>query len=61
MSNQNISPIQMAHFRFALIAPVVQDTYFEASAAAYFKKVTQSPITGPDGVSIRYHYKTLAK
>jgi len=61
MSNQNISPTQVAHFRFALIAPVVQDTYFEPFAAAYFKKVTQTPIIGPDGSSVMYHYKTLAK
>ena len=61
MSKTNFSPIDVAHFRFALIAPVVQDTFFEPSKTAYFKKVTEKPITYPDGTSLLFHYKTLAK
>jgi len=61
MSNTIISPIKTAHFRFALIAPVIQSTYSEASASAYFRRVTEHPITLLDGTTFRYNPKTLAK
>lgn len=48
----------VAQFRFALIAPVVQGLYPDASATAYYKRVTQNPLTLPDGSSISYSYKT---
>jgi len=55
------NPIDIAHFRFALIAPVIQGTYFEPSAAAYFRKVTANELTLPDGSSFKYNPKTLEK
>lgn len=55
------SPMDIAHFRFALIAPVIQGTFFESSAAAYYRKVTQKPLTLPDGSTFLYNPKTLEK
>jgi len=52
---------EVAQFRFALIAPVVQGLYPDASAAAYYKRVTQNPLVLPDGSSVSYSYKTLEK
>ena len=40
---------EVAQFRFALIAPVVQGLYPDASATAYYKRVTAKPLTLPDG------------
>lgn len=57
----NISPIAIAHFRFALIAPVIQELFPDASAAAYYRRVTQKPITRPDGTTFSYDPKTLEK
>jgi len=61
MPRINASPIDIAHFRFALIAPVIQGTYFEPSAAAYFRKVTEKDLTLPDGTIFQYNSKTLEK
>lgn len=52
---------EVAQFRFALIAPVVQGLYPDASATAYYKRVTQKPLTLPDGSTVTYSYKTLEK
>lgn len=59
MPKINSNPIDIAHFRFALIAPVIQGTFFEPSAAAYFRKVTGKPLTLPDGSTFQYNPKTL--
>ena len=61
MPRINASPIDIAHFRFALIAPVIQTTFFEPSAAAYFRKVTEKDLTLPDGTTFKYNPKTLEK
>jgi len=53
--------VQMAHFRFGLIAPVINGTYTEASQTAYFKRVASEPLSLPDGRICRYSYKTLEK
>ena len=51
----------MAQFRFALIAPVVQGLFPDASATAYYKRVTEKPLTLPNGTVVKYSYKTLEK
>ena len=61
MSIQAASPIKIAHFRFALIAPVIQGIYSDASASAYYRRVTEHPLTLPDGTTYLYHPKTLSK
>lgn len=55
------TPIETAHFRFALIAPVIQGLFPDVSAAAYCRRVTENPIKRPDGVEFRYSPKTLEK
>lgn len=52
---------EVAQFRFALIAPVIQGLFPDASATAYYKRVTASPLTLPDGSTVTYSYKTLEK
>lgn len=52
---------EVAQFRFALIAPVIQGLFPDASTTAYYKRVTASPLTLPDGSIVSYSYKTLEK
>lgn len=61
MTKSNLTPIDIAHFRFALIAPVIQHTYSEPSASAYYRRVTSAPLTLPDGSVFRYQPTTLEK
>ena len=49
------NPYQMAQFKFGLIAPVIQETYPDESAIAYYRRITEKPLVRPDG-SV-YHYK----
>ena len=50
-----------AQFRFALIAPVIQGLFPDASRTAYYKRVTEKPLTLPDGTQREISYKTLEK
>ena len=52
---------EVAQFRFALIAPVIQGLFPDVSATAYYKRVTEKPLTLPNGSSVIYSYKTLEK
>lgn len=52
---------QVAQFRFALIAPVIQGLFPDASRTAYYKRVTEKPILFPDGRERTLSYKTLEK
>lgn len=52
---------EMALFRFSLIAPVIQNTYSDASATAYYKRITENPLMRPDGTEFQYQYKTVSK
>ena len=61
MSKNQTSPMDTAHFRFALIAPVVQGLFPDASATAYYRRITEKPIVRPDGTTFKYDYKTLEK
>lgn len=63
MNNQNdlSLAVKIAQFRFAIIAPVIQDLFPDASRAAYYRRVTQQPLTLPDGTIFRYNYKTLER
>lgn len=51
----------MAQFRLALIAPVIHGLYPDASRNAYYRRVTENPLTLPDGSVFRYSPKTLSK
>jgi hypothetical protein len=67
MSNQEISNNEIARaaeisqFRFALIAPVIQDLYPDKSRTQYYKRITEKPLTQPDGKVVVYNHKTLEK
>jgi transposase InsO family protein len=61
MKKISISPIQTAHFRFALIAPVVQGLFPDESAAAYYRRITEKPMAKPDGTTFHYNPKTLER
>lgn len=60
-TEQTKQDAEVAQFRFALIAPVVQGLYPDASATAYYKRVTAKPLVLPDGSTVSYSYKTLEK
>ena len=51
----------MAQFRLALIAPVIHGLYPDASRNAYYQRVTEKPLTLPDGSAFQYSPKTLSK
>jgi len=61
MPHKHVSPTEIAHFRFALIAPVIQGLFPDPSALAYFRRVTETPIITPDGSVFAYRPKTLEK
>jgi transposase InsO family protein len=52
---------ELAYFRFALIAPVIQGTFSDASIAAYCRRVTENPIQRPDGAMFHYKPATLER
>ncbi|MDR0375076.1 MAG: DDE-type integrase/transposase/recombinase [Treponema sp.] len=52
---------ELAYFRFALIAPVIQGMFTDASIAAYCRRVTEDPIARPDGTLFQYKPATLEK
>lgn len=53
--------IDMAYFRFSLIAPVIQGTFTDPTKTAYYRRVTQSTFTLPNGKEMVYNPKTLEK
>jgi transposase InsO family protein len=52
---------ELAYFRFAMIAPVIQGTFADPSVAAYCRRVTEGPIIRPDGTPFQYKPATLEK
>lgn len=58
---ENRKVIDIAQFRFGIIAPVIQDLYPDASRSAYYKRVSETPFTLPDGSVVSYNYKTIEK
>lgn len=61
MKKNNMTPLDIAHFRFALIAPVIQRTFLDPSAAAYCRRITAGPLPLPDGSVFQYQPSTLEK
>lgn len=61
MSKPTMTPLDMAHFKFGLIAPVIQNRFPDASAMAYYRRVTAEPIERPDGTFYKYNPGTLQK
>lgn len=60
-TNNLTNAAAVAQFRFALIAPLIHDLFPDASKAAYYKRVTEKPLTLPDGTTKVYDYKTVEK
>lgn len=61
-SNSDLADaVKIAQFRFALIAPVIQGLFQDASRAEYYRRVTERPLTLPDGKQVVYKPKTLEK
>ena len=61
-TNKNLAAAtEVAQFRFALIAPVIQGLFPDASRTAYYKRVTEKPLAFPDGSVREVSYKTLEK
>ena len=56
-----VSPVETAHFKFALIAPVIQGLYPDQSEAAYYRRVTEKPLKRPDGTEYKYSPDTLER
>lgn len=52
---------ELAYFRFALIAPVIQGMFTDASVAAYCRRVTENPLVRPDGTPFQYNPATLER
>lgn len=60
--NKNLADAtKIAQFRFALIAPVIQGLFPDASRTAYYKRIVENPLTFPDGSIRKIKYKTLEK
>ncbi len=51
----------IAQFRLALIAPVINNLYPDASRNAYYRRVTEKPLTLPNGSVVQYSPKTICK
>lgn len=51
----------VAQFRLALIAPAIHGLFPDASRNAYYQRVTEKPLTLPDGSVFQYSPKTLSK
>lgn len=56
-----IKPADMAQFRFAIIAPVIQELYPDDSRTAYYKRIAEKPLRYPDGSLRNISYKTVVK
>ena len=53
--------VDMAHLRFAVIAPALQGLFSEPSKTAYYKKVAEKPLELPNGKEMIFNYNTFAK
>jgi transposase InsO family protein len=51
----------MAQFKFGIIAPLVQNTFQDASATAYCKRISSLPLVLPDGTERMFNPKTISK
>lgn len=53
--------VDMAHLRFAVIAPALQGLFSEPSKAAYYRKVAERPLVLPSGREMYFNYNTFEK
>jgi len=50
----------IAQFKFAIIAPIIQELYPNASRTAYYERITENPFTLPDGSTAQYSPNTIS-
>ena len=60
-TKKHTTATEIAQFRFALIAPVIQGLFPDASRTAYYKRITEHPLTFPDGSVKEVSFKTIEK
>jgi len=60
-NNELAKRIEMAQFRFGLVAPAIQGPHREPSDCAYYRKLAEIPVTLPDGTTYQYSCKTFQK
>lgn len=53
--------VQIAHLRFAVIAPVIQGIFTEPTKTAYYKRIAKKPLKMPDGKEVFLNYNTFEK
>ena len=51
----------LAQFRLSIIAPVIHGLFPDASRNAYYNRITEKPLTLPDGSVFQYSPKTISK
>lgn len=61
IKNYERDAIEVAYFKFSLIAPVIQGTFAEKNKTAYYKRIAENDFTLPDGTVKHYKYKTIEK
>lgn len=52
--------VELAEYKFGLIAPAVNGTFPDASMAEYYRRVCAEPVGLPDGTRVRLKPSTLA-
>ena len=55
------SAAALAQFRLSIIAPVIHGLFPDTSRNAYYNRVTEKPLTLPDGSVFQYSPKTISK
>ena len=58
-NSKNVSSLEMAHFRFSIIAPIIQGLYQDRSEAAYCRRISETPLHLPDGSEKTYSPSTI--
>lgn len=53
--------VKIAHVRFAVIAPVIQELFTEPTKTAYYKNISKKSLKLPDGSEIFLNYNTFEK
>ena len=61
MAHKPLDPIEYAQFKFALIAPVIQNLYTDDSVHAYSQRITEKPLTLPNGEVKTFKARTVEK
>lgn len=61
MTTKDLDPMEYAQFKFALIAPIIQNLYPDESELAYCRRITEKPFTLPNGEVKMFKPQTVGK